>query len=186
MGERSGKGFDLPDRERRLEGLGHFQIKINPDRDVVGRLLPAAHIAIDADIDEPVAGLRRKQQVVNPQAPILLPAAGLIVPEGVLAGRVGNRPNCVGQAKPEQRLKRLASSRTEQRIVDPGRWVVNILGRGDDIEIARQNERLLRLQSFFRIVKKPRHPSEFVWIFDTIRRVAIGQIQASDAQHAAL
>ena len=66
-------------RSRRLE------IEIGPNRHVIGRLLPGAHIAVDADIDQPVAGLRRHQQMIDAQAPVLLPGAGLIIPEGVLA-----------------------------------------------------------------------------------------------------
>ena len=54
---------------------------------------------------QPVAGLRRQQQVVDPDAPVLLPGAGLIVPEGVLAGLVRDGPQRVGQAEAEQGLE---------------------------------------------------------------------------------
>jgi hypothetical protein len=33
---------------------------------MVRRLLPAADVAVDPDIDEPVAGLRGEQQVIDP------------------------------------------------------------------------------------------------------------------------
>ena len=41
--------------------------------------------SIDAD-EKPVGGFRRQQQMVDADAVVLLPGAGLIVPEGVDAG----------------------------------------------------------------------------------------------------
>src|SRR2546425_12770909 len=73
---------------RRLRPL---EIEVRPDRDVVRRLLPGAHVTVHADIGQAVAGLRRQQEVVDPDTPVLLPGAGLVVPERVLAGRVGHR-----------------------------------------------------------------------------------------------
>ena len=46
---------------------------------------------VDAGGDEPVGGLRRQQQMVDADAVVLLPGAGLIVPEGVEAGGVAFR-----------------------------------------------------------------------------------------------
>src|SRR5688572_4331720 len=65
-----------------------LEIEIRPDRHVVRRLLPGAHVAVHADMGQAVAGLRRQQQVVDPDTPVLLPGAGLVVPERVLARRV--------------------------------------------------------------------------------------------------
>jgi hypothetical protein len=55
---------------------------------VVRRFLPGAHIAVDADIDQAVAGLRRQQQMIDAKSMVLLPGTGLIIPEGVLAAGV--------------------------------------------------------------------------------------------------
>ena len=74
----------LPRCRERLSG--RLEIEIRPDRDMVGWLLPGPDVAVDADIDQPVAGLRRQQEMVDPKAPILLPGAGLVVPEGVVPG----------------------------------------------------------------------------------------------------
>ena len=68
-------------------GSGRLDRQIDPDRHVVGRLLPGAHVLVDARRGEPVGGLRRQQQVVDADAPVLLPGAGLIVPERVEARR---------------------------------------------------------------------------------------------------
>ena len=72
---------------------------------MIGRLLPGPHIAVDPDLEEAVAGLWRQQQMIDPQALVLLPGAGLIIPEGVLARGVGDRAQRVGQARPSSAWK---------------------------------------------------------------------------------
>jgi len=57
---------------------------------------------VDAARRQPVSRLGRQQQVVDPDAPVLLPGAGLIVPEGVEPCRVGGRPYGFGQAEIEE------------------------------------------------------------------------------------
>ena len=101
-------------------------------------------------------------------------------------GRVVDRAQRVGQAKAEQGLKTLARRGAKQGVVDPGGGIVDVLGRRDDVEVAGQDQRLLGLQSLLRILKKPRHPFELVGIFVAVGGIAIGQIKAGDAQHAAL
>src|SRR6516165_4378903 len=124
--------------------------------------------------------------MIDAQAPVLLPGAGLIIPERVLAGRIVDGPQCVGEPEAEQRLKALAGRRAEQSVIDPALGIIDIPGRRNDVEVAGQNQRLLRLEALARIFGKPRHPFELVWIFITARRVAVGQIEAGDAYHAAL
>src|ERR1700684_3023920 len=57
--------------------------QIEPYRHVVGRLLPGAHVTIDADIRKPVGGRRREQHVVDADAVVLLPGASLVIPKRV-------------------------------------------------------------------------------------------------------
>ena len=59
--------------------------QIDPDRNVVRRFLPIAHMLVDAARDQPVGGARRQQQVIDADAVILLPGAGLIIPERIKA-----------------------------------------------------------------------------------------------------
>src|SRR5882724_10341477 len=101
--------------------LCRLQVEVDPHRDVVRRLFPAAYIAVDSDIDQPVAGLRREQEVIDAQAMVFLPGARLIVPECVLSGGVGDGTQRVREPKAEQRLKAFAGGGTEQGVVDPGR-----------------------------------------------------------------
>ena len=74
-----------------LEAQRLFHIDVGVNRHVVGRLLPGPHMLVDAGAGEPVGGLRRQQQVIDADAVVLLPGAGLIVPE-----RVERRPSVVG------------------------------------------------------------------------------------------
>src|SRR6266478_5436484 len=62
-----------PRISRRLE------VEVSPYRHVVRWLFPAAHIAIDPDIDQAIAGLRRQQQMIDPQTLVFLPGTGLVI-----------------------------------------------------------------------------------------------------------
>src|SRR5271166_1572934 len=73
--------------------------KIDPDRNVVGRLFPAAHVLVDAARDEPVGGLWREQHMVDANSVVLLPGTGLIVPECVGAWTVTGDADRVGQSE---------------------------------------------------------------------------------------
>ena len=64
---------------------------------MVAGLLPPAIVLVDAGIDEPVGGLGGEQQMVDAEARIPLPAAHLIVPEGILRPRWMAHPQRVGE-----------------------------------------------------------------------------------------
>src|SRR5258705_3217596 len=88
----------LPDHWRcaPLTGVTLLDLQIAPDRDMVRWLLLAARALVDAAIGEPVDGLRRQGQVVDAQTVVLLPGAGLVMPEGVVAGLRISRRDGVG------------------------------------------------------------------------------------------
>ena len=81
-------------------------VELAPDRDMVGRLGLAALVLVDADGREAVGGLRREQQMVDAQAVVLLPGAGLVIPVGVLRPLDMDGAHRVGQAEIEQRAQR--------------------------------------------------------------------------------
>ena len=53
---------------------------------MVRRLLAAANLLVDGAALETVGGLRREQDMIDADTVILLPGAGLIIPERVLVG----------------------------------------------------------------------------------------------------
>ena len=66
--------------------------------------------------------------MIDAQALVLLPGASLIIPEGVLTRRIGDRAQRVRQAKPEQgltiRQPREENSGRLQIQIDPDRHVI--------------------------------------------------------------
>ena len=103
---------------------------------------------VDAGGDQPVGGLGREQQVIDANAVVLLPGAGLIVPEAVEAASVRGRAHGVRQAEVRQRPKPGARFRQEERVPDTNLRVVHVdLGR-NVVVVAREHERLLQLQAF--------------------------------------
>src|ERR1700682_4524165 len=65
---------DRPSRtEKKGRALRRLKVEIDPDRHVIRRLFPGAHIAVAPGVAEPVAGLWRQQQMIDAQALIFLP-----------------------------------------------------------------------------------------------------------------
>ena len=71
--------------ERRRDG------QLDPDGHVVGWLFPAAGEFVDAGRSKPIGCLGRSQDVVDADAVVLLPGAGLIIPERKDAWTAGGR-----------------------------------------------------------------------------------------------
>src|SRR6266446_1358360 len=94
--------------------LRRLKVEVDPHRDVVRRFFPGAHITIDSHIDQPVAGLRRQQEMIDAQAMVFLPGARLIIPECVLPGGVGDGTQRVREPKAKQRLKAFTGGGAEQ------------------------------------------------------------------------
>ena len=55
-------------------------------RHMVGGLVPAADVAMDRHARQAIGRLRREQQMVDADAVVTPPGAGLVVPEGVAPG----------------------------------------------------------------------------------------------------
>ena len=78
-----------------------------------------------------VGGLRREQQVVDADAVVPLPGAGLIVPEGVGPGVPSAWREGVGQAEPlHERAEGCPRLRLEEGVAQPRRRIVGVLGLG--------------------------------------------------------
>ena len=97
-----------------------------------------------------IGGLRRQQDVIDADAVILGPGAGLIVPEGVAMGLGMAGAPGVGEAEIFDRPQRRARFGAEQRIALPGLRVPHIVWRRDDIVVAHQRQRLFELEQVSR------------------------------------
>ena len=60
---------------------GRLIAQINPDRDMIGGLFPGPDVLVDAGGRKPVCGFGRKQNVIDANAIVLPPGAGLKIPE---------------------------------------------------------------------------------------------------------
>ena len=85
------------------------------------------------------------QDVVDADAVVLLPGAGLVVPERVDAGAGMAGAHRVRQAEIDERPVGGARFGLEQRILGPGLGVLRIGGFGNDVVVADQQERFLQL-----------------------------------------
>ena len=83
-----------------------LDIEVDVNRDVVGGLLPAAHMLVDAGGDQPVGGLWRHQDMVDADAVVLLPSARLVIPEREGTGTVAPQP---GDDEPSEAVARIAA-----------------------------------------------------------------------------
>src|SRR6266700_509825 len=158
--------------------------EIGYDRDMVGRLFPSADMSVDIYFDKPIRRLRGQQEVIDADAVILGPGSGLVVPECVEAAGVAAGADRIGQPEAAKRPKLFSRARQKQRVARPGRRVAGIKGGWNNIVVARQDQRLFPRKAFTGVVNKPLHPFDFVCVFVPVRRIAIGQINRCDAQHA--
>src|SRR5258708_5278836 len=94
-------------------------------------------------------------------------------------------PEGVGETEILQTTQGAARLRLEERISKPRFGIVNIIGRGDDIEITHQSERLFKSEESVGVVGEPVMPRELVGEFVGPQRIAIGRIDGSDADGAA-
>src|SRR5260370_843115 len=86
-----------------------------------------------------IVGMRRQQEVVDPRPLVAVPAARMIVPEGI-ALRFAMK-GAVGVAEPQmkQRAESRAGLDAAQRVIPPGDRVVDILVRRADVVIPGQD-----------------------------------------------
>src|SRR4051812_35139897 len=106
---------------RNLAGrAGAELLKHDPRRRVVAGAFLAAHLAIDAGLEQARRNRRAQQQVIEPQSGVARPALALVVPEREHRFRRMHRPDRVSPALVHQRLERSAALRLDQRILVPG------------------------------------------------------------------
>ena len=93
---------------------------------MVAGLLPAAHLAVDLGVDQPLGQRRAQQEVIDAQAGIARIGIPEIVEEGVdrLVRMVG--PQRVGPALLQQPKERRTDLGREQRVLGPALGLVDV------------------------------------------------------------
>src|SRR6185369_4982378 len=102
---------------------------------MIGRLVAFADMLVDPAIAQPIQPLRREQNMVDADAVILAPGAGLIVPERILPGRLVTGAEGIGIAQMFDGSERGSGLRLKQSVVDPGLGIVAIPVFGNDVVI---------------------------------------------------
>src|SRR3954451_3451524 len=106
---------------RNLAGrAGAELLQHNPRRRMVAGAFLAAHLAIDAGLEQARRYLRAQQQMIEPQSGVARPAVALVVPEREHRFFRMQRADRVGPALVDQRLERRAALRLDQRVLVPG------------------------------------------------------------------
>ena len=121
---------------------GPFSAEVDAHRHVVGRLVEVPQLLVDRDRAQAVGRPGREQQVVDAQALVALPGAGLIVPEAVEAGLVGRglRASIRPRLSRVRNRSRVAGRNRASRSRPAGRRRPAVR---DHIVVARQDQRLL-------------------------------------------
>src|SRR6185437_901338 len=101
------------------EGQPSSDRELAPHRHMVGRLVPATHMFVDAAGLEAIGRLRRQHNVIDADAVILLPCARLVVPEGVAVRLRVTGAECIGEAEILDALQRRTGFRLVQLIAHP-------------------------------------------------------------------
>src|SRR5438105_699794 len=100
---------------------------------MVGRLFPGAHVFVDGRAGELIGGWRREQDVVDADAVVLLPGAGLVVPERVEALAIITRAYRVRKTHVAEHTKSFAGARQEQCVAGPGFRPAGVRSGRDDV-----------------------------------------------------
>src|SRR5690606_11857876 len=111
------------------------------DGDVVAGFVPATDVLVDADVVEAVGGLGGEEQVVDADAGVAAPGAGLEIPEGeglfAIHGAQG-----VGHADVFQGAEAFEAFGAVEGVAPPGGGVVGVDGGRDEVKVAHENEGL--------------------------------------------
>ena len=122
--------------------------KFDPDGRMVARLFPTSSLAVDFGSDQSVGQRRTEQEVVDAKSGIAREGVSEILPEGVYALVWVERPQSVGPTVIDQAAISLTDFRSEQSVVAPSLWSVDIdIGR-HDVVVAHKSRRNLSLQKF--------------------------------------
>ncbi|GGI67195.1 hypothetical protein GCM10007973_00410 [Polymorphobacter multimanifer] len=130
--------------------------------------------------------MRREEQVIDAEAVVALPGAGLIVPEGPYAAARVEAADGVGPALPEQGAEGGAAFRLHERVVLHGARVPDVVVMGDDVVIAGEDDGSAEAEQGRGVRLEAGHPGELVIELGAGLGVAVGEVDAGDAHTADL
>ena len=108
---------------------------------MIARAFAAAHIAVDARLQEARRRRRAEQEMIDTQAGIAAPGVPEIIPKGV-DGPVGmEMAKGVGPSQADEATIGFAALRLEKGVVQPGAGIVDVEVCRNDIIIARKDDR---------------------------------------------
>jgi len=122
--------------------------------------------------------------MIDADAPVLLPGAGLIIPEGVFLHPAVTRHEGVRVAKVLQLAETLPRGRIGERVFGPCTRVPAILVAWDAVIVASQHDGLFRFQKGGGAFDQPVHPAQLVFVLVAGTRIAVWQIDGRDAHRA--
>jgi hypothetical protein len=121
--------------------------------------------------------------MVDADAVVLLPSAGLIIPKAVEAARVRGRAQRVDQAERYELAEFEAGRWQKQRVVDPILGTRGVARVRNDIEVPGQHQRLLVFEKLARMDDEPLQEGELIRIFLRAHGIAVRQIDAGHPHH---
>src|SRR5208337_1270726 len=122
--------------------------------------------------------------MVDPKPLILLPGAGLIIPEGVLPGAAIAGHHRIGEAEMENAAERSPRLEAEQRVLGPRRRIIDVGRARNDVVVAGERQRLFVSEQRLRVSLEAGEPGELVIELLRGRGVTVRRIDGSGADRA--
>src|ERR1700716_922922 len=154
--------------------------QLHPRGCVIARFFPASYISINARTDQSLRNRRVEKQVINAQTGVAHISISKVIPERIDLCVGMQDPYGIGPSLAKQSRKRFTHLDSEQGIVNPSLWFVYIPLCGNDVVIAGKDHWGTSGDELGGMSEKAIKPAQFVVEFPTRRRVAVGQIQATD------
>ena len=131
-----------------------------------------------------VRRLRAEQEMIDADAVIAVPGAGLVIPERVMPRPLHSRAERLGEAAIDDPAEGGAAFWQGERVVVPFVGVGGVLVLGDDVVIAAHQYWFLAGQKIGGPGAQPVHPGQLVVVFRPRRGVAVGQVESADPYRA--
>jgi hypothetical protein len=108
----------------------------DPRGRVVARLLPAPHLAIDTCSSEAFCSCRVQKEMVDSQPCIPAPCVSEVIPKRVDSLVRMQLTDCIHPTQLDETAKGVTHLRSEERVIQPALWFINIQVSRHDVEVA--------------------------------------------------